>query len=205
MLCPQIVKRRIAPNFEISVKNDAAIAHDQLDAAFIGAQRSFYMATVSETGWPYVQHRGGAPGFLQVVDAKTLSFVDVPGNRQFISSGNLLDIKLEGPQIAVRPYTHTDHYWQVYFDTHKAVVATFGTAQDVTADELRIETLFPADPATGAGDDRDPTVECGHHARAPASSPASSTRIQTSAAPPSHGTTAPVPHSFSWLKYARCG
>lgn len=59
------------------------------EAAFIQAQRSFYMATVSQTGWPYVQHRGGAPGFLKVCDAKTLSFVDVPGNRQFISVGNL--------------------------------------------------------------------------------------------------------------------
>jgi uncharacterized protein len=59
------------------------------EAAFIQAQRSFYMATVSETGWPYVQHRGGVPGFLKVVDARTLSFVDVPGNRQFISVGNL--------------------------------------------------------------------------------------------------------------------
>jgi uncharacterized protein len=59
------------------------------EAAFIQAQRSFYMATVSETGWPYVQHRGGAAGFLKVVGAKTLSFVDVPGNRQFISVGNV--------------------------------------------------------------------------------------------------------------------
>ncbi len=59
------------------------------EAAFIQAQRSFYMATVSETGWPYVQHRGGSPGFLKVVDARTLSFTDVPGNRQFISVGNL--------------------------------------------------------------------------------------------------------------------
>jgi len=59
------------------------------EAAFIHAQRSFYMATVSETGWPYVQHRGGAPGFLRVVDAKTLSFTDLPGNRQFISVGNV--------------------------------------------------------------------------------------------------------------------
>jgi predicted pyridoxine 5'-phosphate oxidase superfamily flavin-nucleotide-binding protein len=59
------------------------------EAAFILAQRSFYMATVSESGWPYVQHRGGQPGFLKVVDARTLSFVDVPGNRQFISVGNL--------------------------------------------------------------------------------------------------------------------
>jgi predicted pyridoxine 5'-phosphate oxidase superfamily flavin-nucleotide-binding protein len=61
----------------------------QDEAEFIQAQRSFYMATVSETGWPYVQHRGGAPGFLKVLDAKTLRFVDVPGNRQFISVGNL--------------------------------------------------------------------------------------------------------------------
>lgn len=59
------------------------------EAAFIHAQRSFYMATVSETGWPYVQHRGGAPGFLRVVDAKTLAFTDLPGNRQFISVGNV--------------------------------------------------------------------------------------------------------------------
>jgi predicted pyridoxine 5'-phosphate oxidase superfamily flavin-nucleotide-binding protein len=59
------------------------------EAAFIQAQRSFYMATVSETGWPYVQHRGGRPGFLRVVDARTLVFTDVPGNRQFISVGNL--------------------------------------------------------------------------------------------------------------------
>ena len=59
------------------------------EAAFIHAQRSFYMATVSETGWPYVQHRGGSPGFLRVVDAKTLSFEELPGNRQFISVGNL--------------------------------------------------------------------------------------------------------------------
>lgn len=59
------------------------------EEAFIHAQRSFYMATVSETGWPYVQHRGGSPGFLRVVDARTLSFTDLPGNRQFVSVGNL--------------------------------------------------------------------------------------------------------------------
>ena len=59
------------------------------EEAFIEAQRSFYMATVSETGWPYVQHRGGSPGFLRVVDGHTLSFTDVPGNRQFVTVGNL--------------------------------------------------------------------------------------------------------------------
>ncbi|MCO5056933.1 MAG: pyridoxamine 5'-phosphate oxidase family protein [Rhizobiaceae bacterium] len=59
------------------------------EAAFIAARDSFYMATVSETGWPYVQHRGGPRGFLKVVDEKTLAFADYRGNRQYISVGNL--------------------------------------------------------------------------------------------------------------------
>jgi uncharacterized protein len=59
------------------------------EAAFIAERDSFYMATVSETGWPYVQHRGGPPGFLKVVDEKTLAFADYRGNQQLISSGNL--------------------------------------------------------------------------------------------------------------------
>jgi predicted pyridoxine 5'-phosphate oxidase superfamily flavin-nucleotide-binding protein len=59
------------------------------EAAFIARRDSFYMATVSETGWPYIQHRGGPPGFLKVVDDKTLAFADYRGNRQYISVGNL--------------------------------------------------------------------------------------------------------------------
>lgn len=59
------------------------------EAAFIAARDSFYMATVSETGWPYVQHRGGPQGFLKVVDEKTMAFADYRGNRQYISVGNL--------------------------------------------------------------------------------------------------------------------
>ena len=59
------------------------------EATFIEARDSFYMATVSETGWPYVQHRGGQPGFLRVLDEKTLGFQDFRGNRQYISVGNL--------------------------------------------------------------------------------------------------------------------
>ncbi|MEJ0091916.1 MAG: pyridoxamine 5'-phosphate oxidase family protein [Methylocella sp.] len=59
------------------------------EAAFIAGRDSFYMATVSETGWPYVQHRGGPIGFLKVVDEKTLAFADYRGNRQYISVGNL--------------------------------------------------------------------------------------------------------------------
>jgi uncharacterized protein len=56
---------------------------------FIATRDSFYMASVSESGWPYVQHRGGPPGFLKVLDEKTLAFADFSGNRQYISLGNL--------------------------------------------------------------------------------------------------------------------
>jgi uncharacterized protein len=59
------------------------------EAAFIAARDSFYMATVSETGWPYVQHRGGPRGFLKLLDDRTLAFADYRGNRQYISTGNL--------------------------------------------------------------------------------------------------------------------
>lgn len=56
---------------------------------FIAARDSFYLATVGETGWPYVQHRGGPPGFLEVVDSGTLRWIERAGNRQLISRGNL--------------------------------------------------------------------------------------------------------------------
>lgn len=59
------------------------------EAAFIHARDGFYQATVSETGWPYVQFRGGMPGFLRVLDAKTIAYADLRGNRQYLSLGNL--------------------------------------------------------------------------------------------------------------------
>ena len=61
----------------------------EAERAFIAARDSFYMASVSETGWPYVQHRGGPQGFLKVLDDRTLGFADYRGNRQYISVGNL--------------------------------------------------------------------------------------------------------------------
>ena len=60
------------------------------EANFIAARDSFYMATVSETGWPYVQHRGGPTGFVRVLDETTLGFADFQGNRQYVSVGNLM-------------------------------------------------------------------------------------------------------------------
>ncbi len=59
------------------------------EAAFIAARDSFYIATVSETGWPYIQHRGGPSGFLKVLGEKTLGLADFSGNRQYLTLGNL--------------------------------------------------------------------------------------------------------------------
>ena len=60
-------------------------------AAFIEAQTSIFLATVSAEGQPYIQHRGGPVGFLRVLDDKTIGFVDYSGNRQYITQGNLSD------------------------------------------------------------------------------------------------------------------
>ena len=56
---------------------------------FIRARDGFYLASVSETGWPYVQYRGGRPGFLRVLDERTLGWAEFRGNRQYVSTGNL--------------------------------------------------------------------------------------------------------------------
>ncbi|MCP3754430.1 pyridoxamine 5'-phosphate oxidase family protein [Streptomyces sp. TBY4] len=59
------------------------------EAAFITGLDGFLIATAGETGWPYVQFRGGPPGFVHVLDATTIGFADVGGNRQYITTGNL--------------------------------------------------------------------------------------------------------------------
>jgi hypothetical protein len=61
----------------------------EAERAFIGARDSFYMATAGSGGWPYIQHRGGPPGFVKVLGARSLGFADFSGNRQYISVGNL--------------------------------------------------------------------------------------------------------------------
>jgi predicted pyridoxine 5'-phosphate oxidase superfamily flavin-nucleotide-binding protein len=59
------------------------------EAYFIASRDSFYMATVSETGWPYLQHRGGPTGFVKVLGPNLIGFADLKGNRQLVSTGNL--------------------------------------------------------------------------------------------------------------------
>jgi uncharacterized protein len=59
------------------------------EAAFLSSRDSFYLASVSETGWPYIQHRGGPPGFLRVLDERTIGWAEFRGNRQYITTGNI--------------------------------------------------------------------------------------------------------------------
>ncbi len=59
------------------------------EIAFVRQRDSFYLATVSETGWPYVQHRGGPAGFVRVLDPTRIGVLDYPGNRQYVTLGNL--------------------------------------------------------------------------------------------------------------------
>ncbi len=65
----------------------AALGEEEI--RFIRARDSFYIATVNEDGWPYIQHRGGPVGFLKVLDPRTLGFADFRGNRQLQTTGNL--------------------------------------------------------------------------------------------------------------------
>jgi len=65
------------------------VALSEFEQVFIAARDSFYIATVSQTGWPYVQHRGGPAGFLKILDEQTIGYADFSGNRQYLSVGNL--------------------------------------------------------------------------------------------------------------------
>jgi len=75
----------------LEAKGGWATAIDADLAGFIAGMRSFYLATASKEGQPYMQHRGGPPGFLRVLDEKTLAFADFSGNRQYITTGNLAE------------------------------------------------------------------------------------------------------------------
>lgn len=76
-------------NRRFEMSDDPRNELGEFESEFIESRDSFYMATISENGWPYVQHRGGPPGFIRVLDARTIGFADFKGNRQYISVGNL--------------------------------------------------------------------------------------------------------------------
>lgn len=98
-------------------------------AAFIAAQRSFFLATANPDGYPYIQHRGGPPGFVQVLDETTLAFADFKGNRQYITQGNLQD----NP----RAYIFFIDYM------HQRRIKVWGRAQVVENDAALVQKLMP--------------------------------------------------------------
>jgi predicted pyridoxine 5'-phosphate oxidase superfamily flavin-nucleotide-binding protein len=79
--------RRAYKKFELDPERGDRLTERERD--FLAACDSFYMGSVGETGWPYVQHRGGPKGFLKVLDDRTVAFADFRGNKQYISVGNL--------------------------------------------------------------------------------------------------------------------
>ncbi len=110
-------------------KGGFATAIDDELAAFIAEQRSFYLATASAEGQPYIQHRGGPKGVLRVLDERTLAFADFAGNRQYISTGNLA----ENPRAML--------FLMDYAQRRR--VKIWGTARVVENDPELIAKLFP--------------------------------------------------------------
>lgn len=96
-------------------------------ADFVAAQKSFFLATANAAGQPYVQHRGGPRGFLQVLGPRTLAFADYAGNRQYISLGNLAD----NPKV---------HLFLMDW-AHRQRVKVWGTAKVVEDDPALLERL----------------------------------------------------------------
>ena len=98
-------------------------------AAFIGAQTSCFLGTASADGQPYIQHRGGPPGFLRVLDERTLAFADYRGNRQYISTGNLS----ENPRV---------HLFLIDY-AHRRRIKIWGEARVVSDDAALAASLMP--------------------------------------------------------------
>ncbi len=113
-------------------------------SAFIAGQRSFFLATASADGQPYIQHRGGPRGFLRVVGPRTLAFADYRGNKQFISIGNLAD----NPKV---------HLFLIDFAA-RARVKIWGTAR-VVEDPAEVAALELGPVANGAQVERAIVIE----------------------------------------------
>jgi predicted pyridoxine 5'-phosphate oxidase superfamily flavin-nucleotide-binding protein len=113
----------------MEAKGGFATSIDPSLADFISGMRSLYLATASKDGQPYVQHRGGPPGFLRVIDEKTLAFADFAGNRQYITTGNLE----ENPKAMIFLMDYA----------HRQRVKIWGTARVVENDAELNAQLFP--------------------------------------------------------------
>lgn len=99
--------------------------------AFLAERDSFYMASVSETGWPYVQHRGGPAGFLRVLDTDTIGFADFQGNKQYVSTGNLMND--DRVSLILVDYPNQQ---RLKLLGHVRIIGTDGTPEDCAALEM---------------------------------------------------------------------
>lgn len=116
---------------ELNEEDDWSGEISEMLAEFIAARDTFFLATASAAGAPYVQHRGGPPGFLHVLDPHTLAFADFPGNQQYITLGNLA----ENPRALL--------FLMDYRNRRR--VKIWGTARVVEDDSELIERLAPQD------------------------------------------------------------
>ncbi len=119
---PDVVRRR-SPS-QITPELTELFAH----------QDSVYLATASADGQPYIQHRGGPPGFVHVLDEHTLAFADFTGNRQYITTGNLA----ENPKVCLFAMDYA----------HRRRVKIWGTARVVEGDEALLARLASPDDET---------------------------------------------------------
>jgi len=98
-------------------------------AEFIAAQTSFFLATANAEGQPYIQHRGGPPGFLKVLDKTTMAFADFRGNQQFITQGNLVE--------------NTKAYIFLIDYVNRQRIKIWGEARVIEDDKALITSLMP--------------------------------------------------------------
>lgn len=102
---------------------------DENLAAFLGEANSFYLATATADGQPYIQHRGGPKGFIKILDKNTIAFADYAGNRQYITQGNLSE--------------NSKAYIFVMDYAHKRRVKLWGEARVVEDDPALMQSLMP--------------------------------------------------------------
>lgn len=98
-------------------------------SAYLAERTSILLATAAKSGWPYVQHRGGPKGFVHILDRHTIAFADYPGNKQYITLGNLA----ENPKATILAINHSE----------RQRVKLWGEAELVEDDRDLLDTLMP--------------------------------------------------------------
>lgn len=117
--------RRSYARFEEGPDKNGHFTENEKD--FLATRDSFYMASVSETGWPYVQHRGGPPGFIQVLSPTEFGMADFAGNRQYVSVGNL-----SRDDRAAFIFMDYPHQARLKILGHVRVIAVTGTVRSIS-------------------------------------------------------------------------